>query len=56
MGIDNIHILINPDPPNRDLGIQAFEAVMQQLIEAHRRGQHPWGLKIRACPLCQSGK
>lgn len=28
----------------------------QQMIEAHKRGKHPWGSMRRDCPLCQLGK
>jgi hypothetical protein len=52
MGIDNIHILFEPDelePENK-----ALVALQFALIEEHHRGLHPWGRMIRACPLCQA--
>jgi len=53
--IHNIHILIEPDArPN--LALQAQEAQQQLLIDAHRRGEHPWGSMRRDCPLCQLNK
>lgn len=55
MGIQNIHILINPEP-NRDIHLQVQAAREQQLIDAHRRGEHPWGCMRRDCLLCQTGK
>jgi len=51
--IHNIHILIDPEP-NRQLLAQ--EAYLQTLINAHRRGEHPWGSMRRDCPLCQLNK
>jgi hypothetical protein len=48
--IHNIHILINPEP-NREA--QVLAAHQQLLIEAHRRGEHPWGSMRQDCPLCQ---
>lgn len=51
--IHNIHILIN-EPV--DLATQARAAQEQLLVDAHRRGEHPWGSKRRDCPLCQLGK
>lgn len=51
--IHNIHILIDPQP---DLQRQAQMAQEQLLINAHRRGEHPWGSMRRECPLCQLGK
>jgi hypothetical protein len=55
MGIDNIHILIEPDPiGDRIQQIQA--AQMEELAAEHRRGQHPWGSMRRDCPLCQIEK
>jgi DNA-binding helix-hairpin-helix protein with protein kinase domain len=52
MGIDNIHILINPEPIQQQT--QALAALQQALIEEHRQGEHPWGRMIRECPLCQA--
>lgn len=52
--IHNIHILIDEDPPSHGSLIQM--ARDQILIDAHRRGEHPWGEKRRACPLCQLGR
>lgn len=52
MAIHNIHILnVHDDTALR--AHQAQAAYEQRLIEAHRRGEHPWGSAIRACPLCQ---
>jgi hypothetical protein len=53
--IHNIHILINPDA-TVDRTIQAQTELQVVLIEAHRRGEHPWGSKRRECPLCQQGQ
>lgn len=54
MGIQNIHFLINPEPP-RDIHLQV-QAAKQVLINAHRRGEHPWGSMRRDCLLCQLDK
>jgi len=54
MGISNIHILIESD--TNHLATQVRAAQEQLLIEAHRRGEHPWGSMRRECPLCQLGK
>jgi len=51
--IHNIHLLIN-EPVN--LAIQAQAAREQLMIDAHRRGEHPWGSMRRECPLCQLDK
>lgn len=59
MGIQNIHILIDPEPNLYQAQARQRQIQMAQeqlLIEAHRRGEHPWGEKRRACPLCQIGK
>lgn len=53
--IHNIHILINPDT-RPDPVLQAQAALQQLLVDAHRRGEHPWGEMRRECPLCQLGK
>lgn len=55
MGIDKIHILVQPDV-RPDPAIQVRVANEQILINAHRRGKHPWGEMRRDCPLCQLGK
>lgn len=55
MGIDNIHILIEADVNTNSL-IQAQSALEQMLVDAHRRGEHPWGSMRRDCPLCQLNK
>lgn len=53
--IHNIHILIEPDEAiNR--ARQAQAEYEQILVEAHRRGEHPWGSMRRECPLCQLNK
>jgi len=54
MGIVNIHYLFEDDASRR-AQIQML-ALQEALIEAHRRGEHPYGLKRRDCPLCQAGK
>lgn len=51
--IHNINALIDEPVP---LAIQAQVAREQLLINAHRRGEHPWGSMRRDCPLCQLGK
>jgi hypothetical protein len=55
VGIENIHILIDPDI-EKQYGInttqQALAAHMQILIAAHRRGEHPVGSMRRDCPMC----
>lgn len=58
MGIENLHILWEPDPVNdRHLReLQALEQHRLNLIEDHRRGEHPWGTMRRDCPLCQIGR
>lgn len=53
--IHNIHILIDPDGPlNRELQVRAAQE--QLLVDAHRRGEHPYGRMRRECPLCQLNK
>jgi hypothetical protein len=56
MGIDNIEILMNPDGPDDEerRHIQALAVYQQELVMEHRRGDHPYGAMIRACPLCQA--
>lgn len=54
MGVNDIHILIDPEPDPSNHHIQALAVLQQALIEEHRRGEHPWGRMIRACPLCQN--
>lgn len=51
MAIHNIHILTQPDGPDPETQIRAAQE--QILIQAHRRGEHPWGSQRRECPLCQ---
>lgn len=53
--IRNIHILIEPDDAS-NRATQAQAALQKLLIEAHRRGEHPWGSMRRECPLCQLNK
>lgn len=55
MGINNIHVLIEPDLEYRDqrmLELQVRAAREEELTRAHRRGEHPWGRMRRECPLC----
>lgn len=56
MGIENIHILMEPDGPDdaERRQIQALAIYQQELIKEHRLGEHPYGSMIRACPLCQA--
>lgn len=57
MGIDNIHILINPDVRfNEPTPVEQALAAQQILVEDHHRGEHPPGMMRRGCPLCQLGK
>jgi hypothetical protein len=59
MGIENIHILVTPDVEEQyriDPVLQAQAAQEQLLVNAHRRGEHPYGRMIRACPLCQQDR
>lgn len=51
MGIVNINALKNNDAA-RVQQMQA-EAHIQALVDAHRRGEHPFGRMRRDCPLCQ---
>lgn len=53
MGIDNIHILVQVDPPY-PTPEQVQVAREQLLIAAHQRGEHPYGSMRRDCPLCQN--
>jgi DNA-binding helix-hairpin-helix protein with protein kinase domain len=53
MGIVNIHLLHEPDDHAYRLALAARQEL---LIEAHRRGEHPWGRMRRDCPLCQNGR
>lgn len=53
MGIQNIHILIN-EQINQIHQVRAAQE--QALVDAHRRGEHPWGSMRRDCLLCQLGK
>lgn len=53
--IHNIHILIQPDVDISPV-VRAQEELQAILIEAHRRGEHPYGSMRRECPLCQLGK
>jgi len=55
--IHNIHILIEQEQAySIDVAAQVRAAQEQRLIEAHRRGEHPYGSMRRECPLCQLGK
>lgn len=56
MGIQNIQILINPHGPiiKIDQARQVAEAHFQALVDAHCRGEHPYGSMRRDCLLCQS--
>jgi hypothetical protein len=55
MGINEIHILTNPDGDRHlRLEAQALAAYQEELAREHRNGEHPWGRMIRACPLCQT--
>lgn len=56
MGILNIHYLFEPDTNYHNRYVQVQAALQQSLIEAHRRGEHPYGSMRRECPLCQTGK
>jgi DNA-binding helix-hairpin-helix protein with protein kinase domain len=57
MGIVNIHYLFEPDDNDRTVQSVHIQAVLRQsLVEAHRRGEHPYGSMRRECPLCQLGK
>lgn len=51
--IHNIHILIHDPVPQH---LQAQAAREQLLVNAHRRGEHPWESIRRECPLCQLNK
>lgn len=55
MGINNIHILIEP-PKMNHAARQAQEMLADRRIVEHREGKHPFGLKRRDCPLCVAGK
>lgn len=55
MGIQNIHILTDPDPP-RETQVQVAHAHQKTLVNAHRRGEHTYGNMRRDCPLCQADK
>ena len=52
--IHNIHMLIESDTTHLTTQIRAAQE--QLLVDAHRRGEHPWGSMRRECPLCQLGK
>lgn len=59
MGIDNINILIEQNQTHTiqvDVPTLVQAAQEQTLVNAHRRGEHPYGSMRRACPLCQLGK
>lgn len=51
MGINNIHLLIEPDLEYRNQ--RAIEIHLRELAAAHKRGEHPYGFMRRDCPLCQ---
>jgi hypothetical protein len=55
MGIENIHILIEPDVAVQysPTPVTQAQSLAQALVYAHRRGEHPVGQMVRACPLCQ---
>ncbi len=50
MTIVNINLLIEQD--NQTLRM-AQAAKEELLIQAHHRGDHPWGSMRRDCPFCQ---
>lgn len=50
--MNQVHITIHP-VITFDQQRAALEALQLALIEAHRRGEHPYGLMRRECPLCQ---
>lgn len=52
MGINNIHILSEPDDTSHRLAQQTKEALEAKRIAEHHRGEHPWGSMRRDCPLC----
>ncbi len=52
MGIYTIHILT--EPKMNPMARKAQEMVQIKRIEEHRRGEHPYGLQRRDCPLCHS--
>jgi hypothetical protein len=52
MGIENIHILIDPEA-QVDAGAMALAAIEQKLLDDHRQGKHTVGNMSRACPLCK---
>lgn len=54
--IHNIHILTMHEDDAAFRAAQAQAAYEQTLINAHRRGEHPWGSMRRDCPLCQLNK
>lgn len=58
MGIVNINILIDPNVAAKytPTPVTQAQAIQQSLVYAHRRGEHPYGRMVRACPLCQQGK
>lgn len=54
MGITNIHVFYEPETNHMARKAQAM--LEEKLIVAHRRGEHPYGMKRRECPLCRAGK
>jgi hypothetical protein len=55
MGIENIHIIIQPDDGDAvRRRVQIAEAQIRYLIQAHHRGEHTYGNMRRDCPLCQA--
>ena len=54
MGIDNIHILIQPNDDHLNQHSQSLAAQQAKLVAEHRKGLHPYGMMRRACPLCQA--
>lgn len=55
MAILGLDILIH----DRPVGLSPEEQIaiyQQQLVEKHRRGEHPYGFMDRNCPLCQLSK
>lgn len=57
MGIGNINLLINDDPDPVGDRIRHIQAAQrEELMAAHRRGEHPWGNMRRDCPLCHIEK
>lgn len=60
MGIRNIEFIHNVHIPSESerhrMALQAQAAHQEKLMQAHRRGEHPYGSMRRDCPLCQAAK